>query len=118
MNNVSIKNRCNSVDGSELTMPRAIERMAHHHYDANDRELVQSAAVTLEPMNRPTTGWLPFKESTHSSTGFRVSKDARKGTGSRASTKGQRPDCGVQIRQLRKGKDACHGIGSRWQDHR
>ena len=93
MNNVSIKNRCNSVDGSELTMPRAIERMAHHHYDAYDKELVQSAAVTLEPMNRPTSkGWLSLKKSTKrtcrgdSSAGSRGSKNSRKSAGSRSGS--------------------------------
>jgi hypothetical protein len=98
-NYVSINDRCISVDGSELTMPRTIVRIAHK------RELVQST-VTFVTMNLPTTGWLPFKESTrcgNSSTGFGGSKDARKGTGSRVGTnagRGQRPDSGLQIWHL------------------
>jgi hypothetical protein len=54
MNCVLIKNRCASVDGSELAMSRAIVRMSQ------DRELVKSA-VMLEPMNRPTMTGV-FKE--------------------------------------------------------
>jgi hypothetical protein len=86
---VYVKNRCNSVDGSELTMPRAIVRMAHHN-DAYNRELVRSSAVTLEPMNLPTTGWLSLKKSNKSircadsSTGSRGSKNSRRSKGSRS----------------------------------
>jgi hypothetical protein len=55
-NYVSINDRCISVDGSELTMPRTIVRIAHK------RELVQST-VTFVTMNLPTTGWLPSRRA-------------------------------------------------------